>query len=133
MSQFDRENTGYAQWKPEWAPTIKVAKLIETKVLQRGAYKRKEMLGMAMIEQKIKVQGKFSVDMDLKNFPMDHHQLQIGILFEDQNCFVQPNPSIKSFVKVSNISTKEFRFSNPYADFGHHLEKEFDKNVRKLP
>ena len=71
--------------------------------------------------------------MDLKDFPMDHHKLQIGILFPDQNCFVQPNPSMNSFFRVSNISSKEFRLSQPAIEFGHHIEKEFSKDVRKLP
>lgn len=134
MTQYDKENTGYAQWKPEWAPAgLKITKLQETKVMQRGPYLRKEMLGMAMIEQTIRVQGKFSVDMDLKAFPMDHHNLQIEILFPDQNCLVQPNPSKSSFFRVSNISTKEFRFSQPAIEFGYQTEKEFSKDVRKLP
>jgi hypothetical protein len=56
MTQYDKENTGYAQWKPEWAPAgLKITKLQKTKIMNRGPYLRKEMLGMAMIEQTTKV------------------------------------------------------------------------------
>ena len=71
--------------------------------------------------------------MDLKAFPMDHHNLQIEILFPDQNCLVQPNPSKSFFSEWATFLQKSLGSLSQQLNLDTKLRKNFQKILESFP